>query len=104
MAGTCASPPHIGTPSANGSDPFGKPTISFRLIQAIRLLRRMRRSRFSPDRHPFYAFHDVDVFDDIDDSAYEKRYQEVADGLWLVRKRQNQAALEHVKRVLHPVI
>ncbi len=68
---------------ANGSDPFGKPTINFPFDPSDPFAKADAAFEFFTKLGtPFYAFHDVDVFDDIEDArAYEKRYQELADAL-----------------------
>ena len=63
---------------ADGSDPFGKPTIVFPFDSSDPFAKADAAFEFFTKLGtPFYAFHDVDVFNDIDDGrAYEKRYQE----------------------------
>ena len=68
---------------ANGSDPFGKPTIDFPFESSDPFAKADAAFEFfTKIGTPYYAFHDIDVFDDIDDArSYEKRYQEVANAL-----------------------
>ena len=90
---------------ANGSDPFGKPTISFPFDSSDPFAKADAAFEFfTKIGTPFYAFHDVDVFDDIEDGrAYEKRYQEVADGLLARQKASGIKLLWNTSNVFsHP--
>ena len=87
---------------ADGSDPFGNPTITFPFAKSDRYEHALAKADaafefFTKLGAPFYCFHDVDASPDYDDvDMYEKTYHRIADELlafWRARSRSEEHSL-----------
>lgn len=94
---------------ANGSDPFGNPTIDFPFAKADRFEYAMAKADAAFEfvtkiGAPFYCFHDIDASPDHDDvAAYERDYQKVAEALLARQKASGVRLLWNTANVFsHP--
>jgi xylose isomerase len=94
---------------ADGSDPFGNPTITFPFAKSDRYEHALAKADaafefFTKLGAPFYCFHDVDVSPDYDDvDMYEKTYHRIADELLARQKASGVRLLWNTANVFsHP--
>ncbi|MDY0304206.1 MAG: xylose isomerase [Sphaerochaeta sp.] len=94
---------------ADGSDPFGNPTITFPFAKSDRYEHALAKADaafefFTKLGAPFYCFHDVDASPDYDDvDMYEKTYHRIADELLARQKASGVRLLWNTANVFsHP--
>ncbi|HPZ16091.1 MAG TPA: xylose isomerase [Sphaerochaeta sp.] len=94
---------------ADGSDPFGNPTITFPFAKSDRYEHALAKADaafefFTKLGAPFYCFHDIDASPDYDDvDMYEKTYHRIADELLARQKASGVRLLWNTANVFsHP--
>ncbi len=94
---------------ADGTDPFGQPTITFPFAKSDRWQHALAKADAAFEfitklGAPFYCFHDIDASPDHDDAAqYEKDYHKMADVLLARQKASGVRLLWNTSNVFsHP--